>query len=307
MLGLMLPLLSAAADPARVIVTPKLSWSLLAWGWKDGGKDSTDGKKVVDVDLDGGTDKIRGLVENGHIVVCYFSSGTLEGFRPDCDAGSDGKCRKNAKKWEPLIVGKMQGWDEAWLDITNLEGLKEVMAPRFQRAAQYGCHAVEPDNIDCYDNDDCGKPESAQIAYNKWQAEYAHSLGLAIGQKNAAGLSHHLESSYDFVVNESCDVYEECDKYRNYLDANKAVFSVEYRTDTKHCADLCKCAAAEGIQKKFCEGNEKSSGDCSDDQGCICIHGSWRDCFPSESPLPPTECTSGKYSGSKCEDAAITV
>ena len=38
----------------------------------------------MDVDVDDPVDKIKALREAGHIVICYFSSGTLEPWREDC-------------------------------------------------------------------------------------------------------------------------------------------------------------------------------------------------------------------------------
>merc|ERR1711957_67394 len=223
-----------------------------------------------------------------------FSSGTLEGFRPDCDAVDGGTCRVNQDKWEKVIASKMSDWDEAWLDITKLEDLKELMRPRFQRARDYGCHGVEPDNVDCYDNGDCkvsGKSKSVQLTYNKWQAEYAHSLGLAIALKNTVGLIDELEPYYDAAVNEQCNKYTECDGYSKFISAGKAAFGVEYATSTKKCPDLCKCGQEQGLQLKYCSGSEKSG---------LCKSGSWVNCFSEEEPLPPTTCTKGAYNSGRC-------
>ena len=75
---------------------------MLAWGFNNGGKDSTTGMKVVDVDIDTQADLIPGLRASGHIVLCYFSAGTLEPWRPDCKA--------NKTLWQEAAVGKMTGW-----------------------------------------------------------------------------------------------------------------------------------------------------------------------------------------------------
>jgi hypothetical protein len=70
------------------------------------------------------------------------------------------------------------------------------MAPRINRAKTLGCHAVEPDNTDCFDNQDCwgqmtnpsvssgSTVKAAQVAYNKWFAQYCHQKGLAVALKN---------------------------------------------------------------------------------------------------------------------------
>jgi len=271
---------SAKSDPPRVLVLNNYTWSLIAWGFPDGGKDVTDGMKVVDLDIDYQKDQIQSLSDQGHIVICYFSSGTLEPDRPDC--------QENKATWQSAAVGKMSGWDEEWLDIRNLPLLQQLMIPRFQRAKSQGCHGVEPDNIDCYDNDDCwgtminptvpsgDDVKQAQLTYNIWQADYAHSLGLVIAMKNAVGLISNIADKYDFAVNEQCQTYKECDGYVTFTDASKAVFQVEYTSKSSWCSG----AASDDIMTKYCDGSNSSG---------LCKSGSsWVDCYKPTNPLPPT-------------------
>lgn len=60
----------------------------------------------------------------------------------------------NKAAWDAAAVGNMAHWDEKWLDITRLESIKPLMAARMVRATAAGCNAIEPDNTDCYDNDE---------------------------------------------------------------------------------------------------------------------------------------------------------
>jgi len=290
---------SPSGDSPRVVISPELGWSLKAWGWDDGGKDSYSKHKVIDVDLDDDKDRIPGYVADGHIVICYFSVGTLEAWRPDCDGDDAKHCSHNADKWKEVLAGQMDDWDEAWLDIGKLDKLKELMTPRFQKAREYGCHGVEPDNIDCWQSDDCdasSKSKSTQIAFNKWQTDLAHSLGLSIGMKNAVDIVDDMEEYYDFAVNEGCYKYEECDKYERFLSHGKAAFAVNYGTSSSHCSDLCNCAKDDGLQLKYCDG---SSG--------LCKTGSWTNCFNEEDPLPSTECTSGSYEDGQCVGSTLAM
>eukprot|EP00008_Paramoeba_atlantica_P006885 CAMPEP_0201487862 /NCGR_PEP_ID=MMETSP0151_2-20130828/15856_1 /ASSEMBLY_ACC=CAM_ASM_000257 /TAXON_ID=200890 /ORGANISM="Paramoeba atlantica, Strain 621/1 / CCAP 1560/9" /LENGTH=149 /DNA_ID=CAMNT_0047873023 /DNA_START=140 /DNA_END=586 /DNA_ORIENTATION=- len=149
-----------------------MTWANFAWGFSNGGEDHSNGMQAVLVDLDEHESIIPDLSANGHIVICYFSGATIEPWRPDCKA--------NQEQWKDAAVGQMADWDEEWLDIRKLEQIKALMTPRFERAAAIGCHAVEPDNIDCYDNKDCwgamtnpkvnrgSKVEQEQIDYNLW-------------------------------------------------------------------------------------------------------------------------------------------
>jgi len=251
----------------------------LAWGFNSGGKDVTAGMKVVDVDIDEQIDMIMPLRNQGHIVLCYFSSGTLEPFRADCEA--------NKTAWQQAAVGKMTNWDEEWLDIRKLNELQALMMPRFQRAKSQGCHGVEPDNIDCYDNDDCWSKmtnpsvssgnavKAAQITWNKWQASYAHSLGLAIAMKNAVGLVPTLASDYDCAVNEQCQTYQECDAYSAFASKDMGIFQVEYTSS----AAWCTGSKDNHMMTKYCKGSDSSG---------ICSSGSWTDCYVPTNPLPPT-------------------
>jgi hypothetical protein len=259
-------------------VSSTIGWSNLAWGFDAGGRDSTEGQKMVDIDIDADPAEIKHLIDSGHIVVCYFSSGTLEPFRKDCKA--------NETAWKAATVGKMKGWDESWLDITKLEALQELMMPRFARAKEQGCHGVEPDNIDCYDNGACWKKiepniskkeaKAHQLEYNRWQASAAHSLGLAIGMKNAVGIVPDMHACYDFAVNEQCQTYNECDDLQTYFsDRGKGVFQVEY-TDKKN---WCTGSKKFDMKTKYCHGSNSDG---------LCKSGNWTNCFQQQRTLPAT-------------------
>jgi hypothetical protein len=188
---------------------------------------------VYDVDLFEGQDtgKIAALKTAGYKVICYFSAGTYEPFRPDANT-------LFANNGQAVIPGSSlpQFDEEAWLDIGNSSALetiiKPVMRARLDRAKQAGCDAVEPDNVDGYDNDETqGKiSQSQQVSYNKWLASEAHARGLGVGLKNALDLIPQLLSDFDFAVNEQCYAYSvECSSYETtFLSQDKAVFNQEY-------------------------------------------------------------------------------
>jgi len=244
-------------------------WALLAWGFPNGGHDSTSGVQLVDLDIDEQKDQISGFKSAGQIVMCYFSAGTLEPFRPDCQA--------NKNLWLSAAVGEMAGWGEYWLNITNLPLLQELMTPRFTKAVSYGCDVIEPDNTDCFDNSDCysafghkdGTPLIPyQIAFNNWLAQIAHSKGLKIALKNTLGLIDQIGDNFDCAVNEQCQTYQECDGYSNYVAANKAVFQVEYKAKSAFCTGAKKYH----LQTKYCPTGT--------DDGICAAGSSWTDCNP---------------------------
>ena len=112
------PLLSSSS---WVRIPAESTWAIIAWGFPNGGKDTTRGRLVVDLDLDSQKDQIPALHAAGHITMCYFSTGTIEPFRKDC--------KENQAAWTAVAAGKMAGWDESWLDITKLS-VRTVMVTR---------------------------------------------------------------------------------------------------------------------------------------------------------------------------------
>ncbi len=188
---------------------------------------------VYGIDLFDGINEsvIARLKSEGKKVICYFSAGTREDWRPDADDFSTDSV---------IADGAMQDWPgEVWLDISNEtalnDSIKPIMQARLDLAAQNGCDGIEPDNIDGYENtsETQGFISSAdQLNYNKWLATEAHARGLSIALKNDIGQANELEPFFDFAINEQCFAYgNECTDYEdNFLKNNKAVFNQEYYT-----------------------------------------------------------------------------
>jgi Glycoside-hydrolase family GH114 len=145
------------------------------------------------------------------------------------------------------FAGRLEDWNERWLDIRELDLLQPIMKARLELAASKQCDGVEPDNMDAYINgDETGislAPED-QLTYNKWIAQTAHSLGLSVGLKNDLGQLRELIDDFDFAVNEQCFEYDECSSYSgSFIAADKAVFGVEYG------GSICRfCPEAESLQ-----------------------------------------------------------
>jgi len=249
---------------AAIVIPPDANWALLAWG---GGKDSvTSATSVVDIDMFDQASMIPSLKAQGKKVICYISAGTWESWRPDA---SD-------PNWQYIKLGQMNDWDEAWLDIRNMTALKIVMGNRMDQAFAQGCDGIEPDNTDCYQNRDCwgtmknpsvstgNSVKAAQITYNKWLSSYSHSKNMVIGLKNTIGLVNDLVSSFDFVINESCQVYDECAAYAPFSTAKKAIFNVEYQSGSS----ICSVSKTNHMQTKYCKSSD----------GNLCSS-SWVNCF----------------------------
>jgi hypothetical protein len=205
-----------------------------SWQWQLSGViDTTLDVHMYDIDLFATPQQvIDQLHRDGRIVICYFSAGTYEDWRPDKDS------------FPVEVLGSpLPDWPgERWLDIRQIDLLSSVMSDRLDLAVQKNCDGVEPDNVDGYAND-TGFPLSYadQLAYNTWLAGQAHSKQLSVGLKNDLGQIGDLLSYFDWALNEECFTYDECELLSPFVAAGKAVFGVEYELDP---ADFCPQANA---------------------------------------------------------------
>jgi hypothetical protein len=221
---------------------------------------------VYDIDPDNlGSAGIARLKKDGKKVVCYIDVGSWETGRADrssfdasCICGpnvalrADGTCPSNSHK--------MADWNEWWFNIHDASCVGNVIkgiAARFKTAAAAGCDAIEPDNLDAWQNADAaGKPSAGwgitiadQNTYLTRLAQEAHSLGMGILLKNAGGLlvdddgkrtpyTDSIVSAFDGSLNEQCHQYNECGTYSAFGAANKAMWNAEYvnASSTSSCS-----------------------------------------------------------------------
>ncbi|MGI0118805.1 endo alpha-1,4 polygalactosaminidase [Zooshikella sp. RANM57] len=223
-----------------IVGTPTKKWWQpkpgLTWWWQIENSDTMSTNidaDVVDIDLfdasEGGQNsKIRQFKKKGKKVVCYFSAGTYEKWRSDA---------KRFTKETLIPNGDMDDWpDETWLNIGDAKALvtiKSIIEDRIKLAKDAGCDAVEPDNVDGFENTSETKgyiKYEDQLKYNKWLASTAHKYQLAVALKNDIQQVEELVDDFDFAVNEQCFAYDnECVQYEStFLKKNKAVFSQEY-------------------------------------------------------------------------------
>jgi len=121
--------------------------------------------------------------------------------------------------------------DEYLLDTSTDDKRVEIAAllgTVVASCAISGFDAVEIDNLDTYTRSDGALTIEHNIDLAARYARVAHSLGMAIAQKNGAGSSERLrdEAGFDFAVTEDCARYDEC---ADYVDAyGELVFDIEY-------------------------------------------------------------------------------
>lgn len=206
-----------------------------SWQWQlTGTIDTSLDVAMYDIDLfETPGAVITDLHAAGRIVICYFSAGSFEEWRPD------------ATSFPADVLGnELDGWPgERWLDVRS-DIVRNIMIARLEVAVDRDCDGVEPDNVDGYQNDP-GFPLTAadQLDFNRFLAREAHARGLSIGLKNDLDQIAELVADFDWALNEECFQYAECDRLRPFIDAGKAVFSVEYG-DAALAGTVCSQANA---------------------------------------------------------------
>ena len=104
--------------------------------------------------------------------------------------------------------------------------------------ARKGFDAVEPDNIAGWENKTGFALTAAdQLRFNRWIAAQVHRRGMAVALKNDPQQATQLVGNFDFAIVEECFQYEECGRFKPFVEAGKAVFEAEYELPTsKFCA-----------------------------------------------------------------------
>jgi len=209
-----------------------------SWHWQLQGSINTNyDVDIYDIDLfDSDEDLIKSLQDRDIKVICYFSAGSYENWREDHESFPASVLGEELDNWE----------GERWLDISN-EEIYPIMQARLDLAAAKGCDGVEPDNMDGYTNDTGFSLSSdEQLIYNVFIANEARARGLSVGLKNDLNQIERLEPYFDFVVNEQCHRYNECNLLEPFTDANKPVFNAEYDDkyfNSSQRDDLCQSAS----------------------------------------------------------------
>lgn len=203
--------------PGGTWYKPELSstWQLQLQGAINTGYDVD----IYDIDLFDTPDQtIADLHAAGRKVICYFSGGSYEQWRPD------------ASQFDAADLGnELDGWPgERWLDVRS-SSVRDIMLQRLDQALSKGCDGVDVDNMDGYTNNP-GFPLTSdhQLAYNRFMANAAHERNLAVALKNDLSQIEALVDDFDLSVNEECFEYDECDLLEPFVQQGKPVLQVEY-------------------------------------------------------------------------------
>lgn len=218
------------------------------WYWQLTGKINND-ENVEIYDIDGfenSAEEVATLHSKGIHVVCYIDAGGAEKYRPDYY-----KFLEDEKAGIPILGAKIAGWpEERWINIRELAYVEPIMRARFEMCKEKGFDAVEPDNIEVWQESEKRqgiKPaitRAEQLAYNEWIAETVHELGMAVLQKNDGVQTEEQDAYFDGALTEQCNQYEECAYFTPYLARGEPVLNAEYREKT---AKFCPLDEAAGI------------------------------------------------------------
>ena len=236
--------------PAQPSPQPTM-WSAAAsdtfqWQLNATPPDTTVSATVYDVDgFDTSANTVAALHALKRHVVCYVNAGVYENWRPD------------ASQFPAAVVGQPDaGWPgEYWLDIRRLDVLGPIMQSRMDVCKSKGFDAIEPDNIDGFENPTgFALSASDQLAYNEWLASQAHARGMSIALKNDGNQAQTLLPYFDFALDEDCWTQGWCNQLAPYHSAGKAVFTVEYSdamTSSAFHTNVCPKAQAAGFYAIF--------------------------------------------------------
>jgi hypothetical protein len=170
--------------------------------------------------------------------ICYVNAFQTQANKAGVDRPDE---RSN---WPHGLVLTELGDDPHWggeylVDIRNANKRRRA-ADRIQQMIE-GCgskgfEAVEYDNLDSWTRFD-GTPLEGDVPFGKRQAlayarllaKRAHTLGLAVAQKNTADITSRQSRGvgFDFAIAEECSRYDECGRFRRVY--GNRVIEIEYR------------------------------------------------------------------------------
>ena len=190
--------------------------------------------------------KIAELKGRGVKVICHINTGAVSLDEPDATK-FPGYEMNPPDRPDPVKANSVIGYsvDDAHprirlLDLSLAGRAKwtKYMFKRFDLAKQIGCDGVEPDRNDMVMGDPgFTAPEVSITDQTSWFTEVgnqAHMRMLSAGMKGSdqiPGQTDALKDVYDWAMPERCAEFMGCDNLRPFINAHKAVFSIDFNTD----------------------------------------------------------------------------
>ncbi len=228
---------------------PKASENL-KWQWQLQGEiDTTLPVQVYNIDIAAPQARIDELKARGIKLICYFSAGTVERFRPDEHLFPQ---EIIGEQYEDLV-------DEQWVDYAEIDSIAHIMRARINRCKAKGFDAIEIDNVDAHNYESRNEQGDVvnigtnfnmtldeSIAYVRWLTNEAHSRGLGIGLKNAEEMVPDVVDEVDWMLVEDCYFDSWCLAATAFIDADKPVFMAEYDELVPDFTPACELAKSLG-------------------------------------------------------------
>jgi hypothetical protein len=212
---------------------------------------------VYDIDgIDNPASTVAALHRRHDKVICYIEVGAAGNYYSAAEEHLRVTYYAQLKAAGDL-GRKVPGYPEYYLNINTASTAAIIKSMIRQQCAAKRFNAVEPDIDDSYTDATGFKiTEGENIRYDKMLGAYAHSLGLAWGQKNGDNdprFSRAMESTADFLLDEECNFYDTCGIVTPpYVKAGKLVLNAEYTDDwgsnrAKDLAKFCGVDPSHGI------------------------------------------------------------
>jgi hypothetical protein len=218
----------------------------------------------------GSSPVVTALHAAGDYSICYIEAGAYQTGFPDDSNFAAADYGSGANQYG------MQGWSgEWWYNIagfanytagqpSSLTGAAPNIAAgldqRIKDCKTEGQDGVEPDDLDGYTNSGdtgvkgagWGLTQADSAGFERWLAYDTHSNGLAIFQKNDPPNSVADASTFDGMIIEECNFYDDpCagsgGDVTPYLTAGKPVLNAEYTSDNETTAKFCSADESLGI------------------------------------------------------------
>lgn len=185
-------------------------------------------------------------------VICYFSAGSYEDWRADKDA------------FLPADLGSdLEGWrGEKWLKLSSTN-VRNIMAKRIKQASDKGCDAIDPDNVDGYQNKNgLGLTKNDSIDFMRFLHTESSKYNMSIGLKNAGDIIPDVLDIVDFSVNEQCVQMQECETFAQFVKKGKPVFNIEYPNgapdvDDARAKEICSHSGVSRGSEGFSQAMKK--------------------------------------------------
>jgi hypothetical protein len=198
----------------------------------------SDGSSAISVPQGARSSTISTLEAKDTVVICRVGLGGVNTSDPDFS------------KFPTAAVGTVAtpfDANDRYLDLSMRDAWSVFAFAHVKLAKDIGCDGIEPYLVD-HDTNDTGFTTNPAdlIAWAKSVAQEAHAQELSVGLRNGTSVPSHVDSldvDFDWHLVERCGEFQECDQPKVFLDARKAVFTIEYTTSvsgaTQDTGPLC--------------------------------------------------------------------